>query len=361
MMEGVKRRSELDLYKGIGIITTITAATYLLPVSLQQRAGGLAFAIFMTAAGSYHYRRGYDKKEKQILKESFFGVMMPYFWFSLFYLVIDSLGMFLQPDRFKITGLYEHIWDSVSFMGISVLWFLPAYFLAVCAYRIFRGVFPFPVMAAVLSILCMALLFILYFRGYNGMIEYNTTEATVENYMLRMALLFWRTATGLFFCMWGEALERLASYLKSKKLACVLAAFFSMGAGFVLSIFAPDSDFVSLRMDNPFLSIPALMLFTGGLFILCCWIRTVRPIDFLGRNAIIILLTYEGFRIMKLAKYLGDLVFRKLDNNFAMRLTVALVILLMEIPLILILNRRCFSPFFGGRDFRAPRREEECE
>ncbi len=360
MKEHGKRHSELDLYKGIGIIVAVTAATYMLPPEVQQRTGALAFAVFMTAAGALHSRRGYDKKEKQVLKEGFSGILMPYFWFSLLYLVIDSLGMFIQPQLFTIRGLYDHIWDSLSFMGISVLWFFPVYFLAVSAYRIFRGVFSFPWMAVCLTLLCASLLFILYWRGYNGMIEYNTEEMTAENYMLRLALLFWRAAAGLFFCMWGEALQRLSAYLKKKKAACVLAAFLAMGAGIALGIFAPDSDLISMRMDNPFLSISGLMLFTGGLFILCCWIRTVRPIDFLGRNAIIIFLTYEGFRILKLARYLGELVFKALDNNFAMRLTVALVILLLEIPLICILNRRIFAPFFGGRDFRAPQPEEDC-
>ena len=268
--------------------------------------------------------------------------------------------MFIQPDRFTLTGLYEHIWNSVTFMGISVLWFFPVYFLAVTAYRIFRSVFSFTWMLVVLSILCMVLLFILYQRGYNGMIEYNTAAASAENYMLRLALLFWRSATGLFFCMWGEALGRLAVFLKTRKAACVIAAFAALAAGIVLSIFAPDTDLVTIRMDNPFLSIPALMLIAGGTYILCCWIRTVRPIDFLGRNAIIIYLTFEDLRILKLARYLGDSVFRAMDNNFAMRLTVALVILLLEIPLILILSRRIFAPFFGGRDFSAPRPEEDC-
>ncbi len=360
MTEKGKRRSEPDLYKGLGIIATVTAATHLLPVEVQQRASALAFVIFMTAAGAVHYQRGYDKKEKQVLKEDFRSALVPYFWFSLFYLVIDSLGMFIQPDRFTLTGLYEHIWNSVTFMGISVLWFFPVYFLAVTAYRIFRNVFSFPWMFVVLSVLCMVLLFILYRRGYNGMIEYNTAAAGAENYMLRLALLFWRSATGLFFCMWGEALARMAAFLKTRKAACVIAAFAALAAGIVLSIFAPDTDLVSMRMDNPFLSIPAIMLISGGLFILCNWIRTVRPVDFLGRNAIIIYLSFEDLRILKLARYLGDIVFRGLDNNFAMRLTVALVILALEIPLILILSRRIFRPFFGGRDFSAPGPEEDC-
>ena len=71
MTEKEKRRSEPDLYKGLGIITTVTAATHMLPVDVQQRVSALAFVIFMTAAGAVHYHRGYDKKEKQILIEHF--------------------------------------------------------------------------------------------------------------------------------------------------------------------------------------------------------------------------------------------------------------------------------------------------
>ncbi|MBR5420603.1 MAG: hypothetical protein IK115_05590 [Lachnospiraceae bacterium] len=357
-MNTKERYRELDLYKGVGILLVVTHATQLLSESLEKRVAAVGFALFMAAAGALYYKKGYKQDEKVATAEVFRGIFMPYIWFSLAFLCVDALGMFILPERFTLENLYGHIWDSVSFLGISTLWFLPAYFLAVAAYRMFRFYFSFVWMAVILTLTIFCLLLILYYRGYDGMLPLQSTEPGLENYGLRFALLFWRGSLGMFFCMWGEALARLEGFLKKKKIICVTAALAALVLGAVLAGFAPMPDYENFALGNPFLSIPIAMCFSGGLYILCCWIGTVRPIDFLGRHALIILVSYNKFKVLFVALALGGKVLALTQNNFATRTTVALVTLGLELLIIFILRQPVFRIFFGMRDWSAPAPEE---
>ena len=91
----------------------------------------------------------------------------------------------------------------------------------------------------------------------------------------------------------------------------------------------------------------------------CSWVGTVNPIDFLGRHAIIIYLTFAEFGILKAALKLGEFVFKKTDNNFANRATVAVAVLVMETILIFIFRLKIFSFLLGERDFSVPEAEED--
>ena len=284
---------------------------------------------------------------------------MPYFWFSLICLLTDALGMFISPQLFTLERIYGHIWDAVSFTGISVLWFLPAYFLAVWGYRMFRHSFSLPVMGAVLLMVAAALTSILYYKGYMGMTLYEETEISASSYGMRIALLFWRGSMGMFFCMCGEFISWISERIAGRKIITGITGLVLTGAGFVLSFFAEGCDYRYMVLGKPYITLPMSLCYAAGIYFLCVWIGTFRPFDFLGRNAVIIYLTFSSFGIMQLALRAGGFVFAKLDNNFANRATVALIILVLELPVIYVMNLKPFSFLFGHRDLSAPEKEED--
>ncbi len=354
-----KRYCDIDLYRGIGIICTITAVSGLLSAGLQYRFDALCFPLFMMAAGAVWQKKGFSSDEKTSVKEGIRNIFMPYFWFSLLYLVIDALGMFVSPEIFGLSRIYNHIWDSVSFVGISVLFFLPAYFVAVVGYRMFRHNFKLPVMCILLSVVAFSLTGILYYRGYTGLYDANMMVVGFESYGLRLALLFWRGSVGMFFCAWGEVFGLIGDKLKEKKLIEVFLSLLLIGGGIGLTFLTDRCDYKEMITGNPFVVLPMSLCMAGGLLLLCKWIGTVRPLDFLGRHALIIYLSFYGFGILRFALMIGDIVFKKTINNFAYRATVALVILLFELIVIAVLRFKCFSFLFGGREFIEPEIEED--
>ncbi|MBP5608125.1 MAG: hypothetical protein J6X66_07645 [Lachnospiraceae bacterium] len=359
MTASLKRHDEVDLYKGIGIILTVTALTGMLNNALQYRFNAVCFPVFMIAAGVTARNGKYEAGEKAVMAEGIKKIILPYFWFSLIYLLIDAAGMFVLPSVYDLQRIYKDIWDSISFVGISVLWFLPAYFLAVCGYRIFRHYFKALPMFILLLAVALSITGILYFRGYLGLFDGGETDISIQSYGMRIALLFWRGSVGMFFCACGDALAVLADKLRERKLLTVLISVLLTGAGVGLSFLGKWCDYENMLVGNPFVSIPVSVFMAGGLFLLCVWIGTVRPLDFLGRHAIIIYVSVCGFGIMKLSLYLGNKVFISTVNNFANRATVAVCILVMELIVILLLRNKIFSFLFGDRDFTMPETEEE--
>lgn len=354
-----KRYSELDLYKGIGIILTVTAASGMLSAKLQYRFGSVCFPLFMMAAGALWHKRGFKTDEKKVLSEGLVRDFMPFFWFTLIYLLIDAVMMFIKPDSYGLFKLYNDIWDSVSFRGIGVLGFMSAYFLAVCGYRIFRHNFGLLPICILLCIVAFCLTGILYFKGYTGLYDAGNMDLGIASYGMRMAHLFWRCSVGMFFCAFGEVFCLLAEKLKEKKLANVLLSVLFIGTGIGLSFLIDRCDYTDMILDMPFITLPLSLAIGGGLLLLCNWIGTVRPIDFLGRHAIIIFLTFSGFGILKAALALGDFVFEKTVNNFANRASVCVAVLVMEIVIICIFRLKVFSFLFGERDFSAVETEED--
>ncbi len=359
MDSNAKRYCEIDLYRGLGIICTVTAASGMLSAQLQYRFDALCFPLFMMAAGAVWHKKGFKTDEKTVIKQEAYRSLKPYLWFSLIYLVIDALAMFISPEIFGLRRLYNHIWDSVSFMGISVLSFLPAYFVAVTAYRMFRYNFKLPTMCIILSIVAFTLTGILYFRGFPGLYDADNMDLGIDSYGLRLAMLFWRGSVGMFFCAWGEVIGLIAEKLKEKKLITVILFLLLTGGGIGLSFLTDSCNYRTMVTGNPLVVLPMSLGLAGGLLFLCIWIGTIRPIDFLGRHAIIIYLSFWGFGILRFALMVGDIVFAKTINNFAYRATVAIVILLFELIVIALFRLKCFSFLLGGREFKEPEIEED--
>ncbi|MCR5251005.1 MAG: hypothetical protein K6E50_10410 [Lachnospiraceae bacterium] len=355
-----ERYAELDLYKGIGIILVVAAASGMLPIGIRKYTESVCFPLFLLAAGALRYRKGFDEDERKVFPDAVRGYMLPYLNISLVYLVIDAVMMMARPGNFNPYTLYGHIWDSVSFLGIGLLWFLPTCFLAVTAYRIFRYYFSFPVMGGILAAVSAALLFILYRASYNGMRSYDFMEIGVKEYSYRIALLFWRGCLGMFFCWIGELMMRVCIRFREKnRILSLCLSVPLIASGILLGSRGGVADYRTVVLPNPFFSLLSSVLLAGGLFLLCAWIGTVRPLDFLGRHALIIFMTFSGFGLLNLAKKAGDAVFALTDNNFAMRAVTAIVFLATELVMILIFRMRIFSFFFGYRSWDAPEEEEE--
>ena len=164
---------------------------------------------------------------------------------------------------------------------------------------------------------------------------------------------------GMFFCACGEVISLIGEKLGEKKLFIVILSLLMMGGGIGLSFLTDKCNYQTMVTGNPLIVLPMSICLAGGLLFMCMWLGTVRPVDFLGRHAIIIYLSFYGFGILKFALMIGDIVFAKTINNFAYRATVAIVILIFELIAIALLRLRCFSFLFGGREFKEPEMEED--
>ena len=64
---------------------------------------------------------------KEVAASRFRGIMIPYFWFSFFYLLVVVIA--LIKGEIAVQTLYLNIWYVLGLYGMNVLWFLPALYL----------------------------------------------------------------------------------------------------------------------------------------------------------------------------------------------------------------------------------------
>ena len=72
-------------------------------------------------------KREEEKDLKDIVKRKFRSIMIPYFWFSLIYILIVLYSL-LITKVVPLKTLFIQLWYVLGMHGMNVLWFLPALF-----------------------------------------------------------------------------------------------------------------------------------------------------------------------------------------------------------------------------------------
>lgn len=125
MAELVKKRSQsIDMVKGLSIMT-------LFYLHFENGWMNIDYNIFLVRSPAFYMVVGWlwgMSSHRRTVKEHWAkrlkGLVKPYFWFSLIFLVFDIIMVLLhQFDSFII---WRDIYKTLCLRGIGTLWFLPA-------------------------------------------------------------------------------------------------------------------------------------------------------------------------------------------------------------------------------------------
>lgn len=125
MEEVVKKRSQsIDMVKGLSIMT-------LFYLHFENGWMNIDYNIFLVRSPAFYMVVGWlwgMSSHKRTVKEHWAkrlkGLVMPYLWFSLIFLVFDVIMILLyQFDSFVI---WRDVYKTLCLRGIGTLWFLPA-------------------------------------------------------------------------------------------------------------------------------------------------------------------------------------------------------------------------------------------
>ena len=132
------RVTYLDLAKGIGIILVVLGHMENISSELRIWISSFHMPLFFVISGMLLALKGADKpiindvksgdEMKIFVVKTAKGLLVPYLWFSLIYIPIDIMNLFIH--NVDTHTFIQNILDSLTFSGVSVMWFLPALFLA---------------------------------------------------------------------------------------------------------------------------------------------------------------------------------------------------------------------------------------
>ena len=287
------------------------------------------------------YKGDVNRNLKELVKKRFFGIMLPYFSFSILNLVIRIY--YVVADHSLSAGEYlQDFIDSVTFYGYSVLWFLPCLFLAEL---IFLGITKklSRVQSCLVLFVCFAVALICNRALARGV--YDT--AHLER-LHRVLLTFLRPVIAASFVTIGyyfypviEKMGRGICLAASVVLIAIDCLFVKVNGGV---------DFRTLTLKNEAAYYLCALCGSFGIVLLCkaIWIN-LKPLSFFGINSLIFMAVHNNKLVMivalKTAMFINQFVTRA--RGYVFYFIVASIFVLYVTVMIFIINR--YFPFMLGK------------
>ena len=344
----------MDMVKGIGIFGIVVMHSTTVPLQAIWWISSVATPLFFLSSGMLiNHTKEMEKKGKEILIRKSRSLILPFLYFSLLYILRDIFLALVGTS--DMTVVWDGIISLITFWGSSVLWFLPALFLAECIFIFLRkkcnmwitavGCFILTVVSFILNDLLQPLeVFFLSERYYFALL-------CVIRTVLRAVYGIPFVCAGYFLYEIGKKFgngEKKVS--RTAQLAGGISLFL---VGIPLSVMNGYFDFRSLYFgDIPVLAyFSAVISFTGIVF-LCKNCRPFKPIIYFGKNSLIIMATHIDFYVLYLALNLANRIDRMIPmwNRVFYFVNVIGAILILEVIFIELINR--FLPVLTGRKCR---------
>lgn len=341
-----KRLDYIDMVKGVGIILVVIGhSTYVSDTVLTWLASFHMPLFFLVSGMLFAHKNSVQEPFPVYVKKRFFGMMIPYFWFSLIYIGVDYYYLYAHPELITKEFIHAAVLQALSLFGISVLWFLPAIFFGeICFYGLMKKC----------SALTAAMLgFVFVWIPVIGKKWVETSINMEENawmtWLGNLLLALLRLFPAVVFLLIGYGIYFL---LKRYHFQPVL----EIAAGLLLLLFNAAIAFANGRVDMHYLVFNHLFYYYAGacsaalgLLLIFRNVKRIWLLAFLGSNSLIVMLTHLDCQVMstaiRFAAGMNQFIPRAKDLMFLVNLYGALLI--GELVLIVLVNRIGF--FLIGR------------
>ena len=346
-----KRLNYLDMAKGIGIILVVAGHSGLCGDGLLAWLTSFHMPLFFMVSGMLlSHRQEESCPLTQSARRKARSIMLPYFAFSLIYLLIELFRMVWRHQEFSLS---DAVLQTASFYGISVLWFLPTLYAGELLFLFIRkrtGHLLTIISCGVLffvGVFCRNLYAAYYHPASGSLFSVWLGYLIQAGIRIGIALAF--LATGYYLMM---LLNRLTGsvthsgrplYLRLLPLAAVLFS----AANLWLVHLNGSTDFHSLTLGNPFLYFAGALTGSLAVILLCQSLPKFKLLSYLGTNSLIVMVTHLDCRVMLISHKFAGLIGSYLPNRYLFLFNVALSLLLLELAIVYVVNR--WFPFVIGR------------
>ena len=349
-MTDKKRIAYLDIARGIGMILVVMGHVEYVNSTLRQFISAFHMPLFFLISGILIWERQEEKRNLQeLIKHKLRSIMLPYAVFSLLSFVVEG-------SRIAIKGLaqwhivFRQLYQSLCLQGVSTLWFLPALFMSEL---LFVGIRKKAKKGWTIAVLAVILVPVVYL---------NTLEKNI--YQMYAGNLAWellhdvlsmilRNLFCTVFVAGGYYLSRyiLPSLDKVWQTFSCLMAFVILTALSIPMNWGVDLRYMNIGKPLFFLASAfcgsLMILFLSRLLAVLPIKAFLAPLEFYGRNSLIIMVTHMDFRVLYCSIRLAGLVQRIWNQPVLYCCCILIFVFLIEIPIILFINR--YIPMILGK------------
>lgn len=346
-----KRLTGLDMARGIAIIMVVIGHSGFIGNSFNTWISLFHLPTFFLISGVLFGLKQEENRPFQTLAlQKFRGIMIPYFWFSFGSVCIDILQVLL--GKFTWETVLEHTFQTITFQGYSVLWFLPVLFLS----ELFLTLVMKTISSFSLRPLYRTLIAIIFttgcalgaYYGYQVLITYPSAATFLPYLRIPAKALF-----GAAFMSYGYGLSHLLSCSKTVnyKWLTSLSGALLFSINFIVLSKTGLMDLNNLNLQNPITYL--LLGTTGGIgcILLCMNLPNIPLLTFWGQNSLVIMCTHMNFYVMYFSMLFNlYLVPRLPGSNDTMYAVFSLVGTFILSIVVIVGIRVCF-PFALGKKY----------
>ncbi|MCR4740750.1 MAG: acyltransferase family protein [Lachnospiraceae bacterium] len=348
-----KRIDYFDLARGIGIILVIIGHIEYMPAELHAFVISFHMPLFFVISGMLLSVNGEaDKDLTTFVRKRAKGIMLPYLWFSIIYLIVYIFYYLIKdrPVMWQKAGI--NLAGTLTLNGISVLWFLPALFLSEMLFvflakklRLFSLI---PVIILFAAALCANTILQQRYLIYSDKAFYMASLT-----VLRALICMFFIAFGYFSTELAGRIKKLLPGISGKTVAAI-----DLFSGILLLVLVVFLSKINLIIDlracsfgNPYVYFITAILGSLSVILLSKSMEIIKnrkilfPLRYLGRNSIIIMLTHLDLFVLYAAEVFAMHYNKKISTEYGTAFNVMTVcfVLIAEIFIIEIINR--FFPF----------------
>ena len=363
-----KRISYFDLAKGIGIILVVLGHMENIDAGLRTWISSFHMPLFFMISGMLMAaKREQEGNTVDVYIKKAKGILIPYMWFSIIYVPIDIMNLYIH--HIDEHTFVQNILDSCTFAGISVMWFLPALFIAeIVAVYIIRKIsevntkLDSRILTFFAGVLTMAIAYAAwtFIRPYYDAYSFSYILGTLLGFIrviLRGLVMSTHVINGFItFSIIKEVEEKYLSAKGNEQKAILSLKGYSIALGVILLVInmglcmkngAVDNHFLTL--NNAFLYYICATLGSYAIIFISKGLDSIKPVDYLGRNSLIIMATHLQCYLL----YAGILVAIAIDayvtraKSYVYMFNSVLFTMFFELIVIVVINK--FFPFITGK------------
>ncbi len=324
-----ERISYLDIAKGIAIVLVILGHIYNEnPIKIWLYSFHLPLFFFISGC-LLSSKNVTNVNMGKIIRDKVRSLIIPYFSFSIIITCLWGIETYLTKRTDLTMGSIENNLISViTFRGIEALWFLP------CLFAI-EIIFIFFIKHLIHKEIIISTIIIISLLPF--------VKLSNNIYYLEIVRVF----VGLVFLGSGYYLFKSIS-----KIDNIIFPIVFLMINIIIANYNGFVDIYSVTLNNYLLYYVSAFCGIIGILLLCKKIRQIRTIEFIGVNSLIIFATH--LQVMAIVfKLLGKITKHSslyLRDNVLWGIVVLCVVILMEMPVIYIINK-WFSFLLGRRKF----------
>lgn len=370
-----KRLDYLDMAKGLGMILVLighlqgdsifTFSPYIQPLCVYIFS--FHMPMFFIITGILLAIKGDELKPfKDIAKRRFRGIMIPYYWFSFFYILVVVVALIKGEVAYQT--LLVNLWYILSGYGMNVLWFLPALYLGELLFIILKRKIRDHRIFLSIVVLSNAIVYVIASILYGG-----TYETALAQRLHEFAIVILRPVLVMGFITIGYYVHKvlskgsgLADFFNKPELnekgqvtAKYRAAYIVLGLmlfGVCFAFFRINNgiDFRSMAFRNVFFFFVCSLSGSYGMIVFCKGLPRIRLFCFWGIGSLIFMATHNSQTVLtfslKAAMYVNQYLTRA--RGYICFAIVIFIITAYSSLMILIIRK--FFPFIIGKPFRLP-------